>query len=286
MMRHPLSALVLAGVIGIGTLTLSGTAEAGRGRVRFSSGARFSGHWHGRASVRFARPAIRPRVWVGGNVWVGGYYPRPYYYYYYPYYPEAVPSYYGSYYPVQAEPAVAAPGIAAAPAPEPPQRRSLPVFGIGVAGGASETNELGTESRDVSLLARLRLTPGLILEGEFGKTEFKDSGYEDRRIGASLLWEIGAHNTVAPYLLIGGGVRGEYRDDDFTSNLSYGEVGVGLRIALSRNLHLTGDVRAGSTQPIDDDDRFSSDFRTLPADVRFDDEVEYTRARIAAVLYF
>ena len=87
------AAVVLGGVLGAATLLQSGTAEAGH--VRFSGSARFSGHVRG--SVHFARPVTRswrPRVWVGGSVWVGGYYyPRPYYYYYYP---EYVPSYYGS----------------------------------------------------------------------------------------------------------------------------------------------------------------------------------------------
>lgn len=282
MMRHPFAAFVLAGVVGLGTLTLSGTAEAGRGRVRFSSGARFSGHWHGRTSVRFARPAFRPRVWVGGNVYVGGYYPRPYYYYYYPYYPEAVPSYYGSYYPVQAETAPAPPGVVAGPVAAPVRERRLPMFGIGVAGGFSRIDDTDAEAGDTSLFVRLRVTPGLILEGDFGKTEFKDSQREDRRFGLSGIYEFGARNAVSPYLVLSGGVRGDFdNDDEFTSRQTFVEGGIGLRIALSRNLHLTGDYRWGANEAVEDE----GEYRIL-IDDGIDDSEEYQRARFAAVLYF
>ncbi len=109
-------------------------------------------------------------------------YARPYYYYNY-YYP--VPSYYGyysysepNYYPVAPAPAVApveaAPAVVAA-AP----RRELPRFGIGLfAGGVSVENV--SESTDVGALGRFRLTSGLLIEGEIGKTSY-DKGRTDRR---------------------------------------------------------------------------------------------------------
>ena len=282
--RHPLSALVV--ILGLATLSEVGTAEAGR--VRFSGGARFSGRWHGGVSVRFGRPAWRPRRWFGGSVWIGGgyYYPRPYYYYY-PYYPqpEYVPSYYGgaSYYPVQPS---AAPGVVVAA----PARRPLPVFGIGIAAGGSSVQDQ-QESSDLSALVRLRLTPGLLLEGEIGKTSFKDDLRVDRRIGGTLLWEIGAYNTLAPYLLAGGGVQQAEVGDSFTTTQEFGEIGVGLRWALSRNLHLTVDVRAGRRKAIDTDDQpdvlLSSAARSIaPPSSPADDTEDFTRARLAAILYF
>jgi hypothetical protein len=231
----------------------------------------------------FARPWHRHR-WFGGSVWVGGYYyPRPYYYYY----PEYVPSYYGSYYPVQP---MAAPGVAvAAPviAPPPPP----PTFGIGVFAGGTSVRENQQESSDLGVLGRIRLTPGLLIEGEFAKTSFKDDVRVDRRYGGSLIWEIGARHALAPYLLGGGGVNQAEVDGSFTTTQSFGEVGVGLRLALSRNLHVAFDVRGGVRKAVD-----SNQPNDVPVAVRSvappaavgtaDNTENYGRARLAAILNF
>jgi hypothetical protein len=278
--RVSLSALVLGGsVLGLSMLP-SGTAEAGR--VRFSGGV----HIRGGGSVRFARPVrpfFRPRVWVGGSWWVHRYYyPQPYYYYYYPYYPEAVPSYYGnSYYPV-APGESTAPGVAVAPAP---RRPSLPTLGIGVFAGGSNID--GREdSTDYGAMLRLRLGGGgLVAEGEIAKTKFKDDERVDRRLGGSLLYEFGAHNSLAPYILAGGGVQQADVNGGFTTTQDFGEIGVGLRWALSRNFHLTFDVRAGRRQTIDSNSDqpvfLSSTVSSAPQDTE-----DYTRGRLAAVLNF
>jgi len=290
MMRMPslrsftLSAIVLS--LGLGAF--GGTAEAGR--ARFGGGVRISGRAHGGVSVRFSRPwrsFWRPRVWVGGSVWVGGYYyPRPYYYYYYP---ESVPSYYygyggygGSYYPVQPS---AAPGVVAAA----PQRPPMPSFGIGVAAGGSNVDGR-KDSSDLSALVRFRLTPGLLIEGELGRTEFENNVRVDRRIGGSLVWEIGARNNWSPYLLGGAGVQQADVDGSFSTTQQFGELGVGLRWALSRNLHLTVDVRAGARKAIDSNQPavITGTPRSIapPTGVNGDDTENFTRARLAAILYF
>jgi hypothetical protein len=288
MMRLPafasLRTLVLGGAIAAALLQ-SGTAEAGR--VHFSGSARVSGSVRihsGATSVRFARSWYRPRVWVGGSIWVGGYYwPRPYYYYYYP---EYVPSYYGgSYYPVAPSQTFAQPpGVVAAPPPRP----SLPTFGIGVAAGGSKVQDR-SDSSDLSALVRFRLTPGLLIEGEFGKTSFPDDVRVDRRIGGSLLWEIGAYNSWAPYLLGGGGVQQADVNGSFSTTQQFFEAGIGLRWALSRNLHLTADVRAGTRKTIDSNQ--PSDvpvaLRTVaPPTSSTGDNENFTRGRLAAILYF
>jgi Outer membrane protein beta-barrel domain len=261
----------------------SGTAEAGR--AHFSGGAHFSAHvgWRGGVSVRYARPAFRSRPWIGGSVWVGRsyYYPRPYYYYA----PEYVPSYYGSsYYPVQP---MAAPGVAVATPPPPP---SMPSFGIGVFAGGSNVQDK-QDSSDLGALVRLRLTPGLLVEGEIGKTSFKDDVRVDRRIGGALVYEIGARNTFAPYLLAGLGVQQADVDGSFSTTQDFGEIGVGLRWAMSRNLHLTFDIRAGSRKTIDSNqpDFVSNAARTVapPSGVDSNNDTEdYTRGRLAAILNF
>jgi hypothetical protein len=283
---HRGSALVLSGVLAA-TLLPSGTADAGH--VRFSGGVRFSGR--AGVSVRFARPAWRPfwrpRVWVGGSVWVGGYYyPRPYYYYYYPYYPENVPSYYGgSYYPVA--PGTSAPGAVAVAAPS--GRPSLPTFGIGVFAGGTNVQDR-QDSTDLGAMARLRLGTGLLVEGEIAKTTFKDNVRVDRRIGGSLLYEFGAYNSLAPYVLAGGGVNQADVNGSFSTTQDFGELGVGLRWALSRNLHLTFDIRAGRRKTVDSNQPNNLDIavRSIapPSGGANNDTEDYTRGRLAAVLNF
>lgn len=282
------AAVVLGGVFGAATLLSSGTAEAGH--AHFGGGVRLGGHagFRGGASVRFARPfarpAWRPRTWIGGRVWWGGfYYPRPYYYYYYP---EYVPSYYGGvYYPVQPQ-ATVAPGTVAVAEPAPPP---LPTFGIGVfAGGTNVQNK--QDSTDLGAMVRLRLTPGLLAEGEIAKTSFKDNLRVDRRIGGSLIYEFGAFNSLAPYVLAGGGVNQADVNGSFTTTQDFGEIGVGLRWALSRNLHLTFDVRAGRRKTVDSNqpDGISTALRTIapPSGSTSNDTEDYTRGRLAAVLNF
>jgi hypothetical protein len=317
MMRLPRSvsssALVLGGVLGL-AMTQGGTAEAGH--AHFSGSAHVSVGVHGGfragASVRFARPIgrpfFRPRVWVGGRWWFNSYWwPRPYYYYY----PEYVPSYYGgNYYPVQ--PGVAAPGAALAV----PRRPSLPTFGFGVFAGGTSVNGM-KDASEVGLLGRLRLTPGLLLEAEVAKDSFSGdvatctpgvpctsgtvgttSGDRvDRRIGGSLIWEIGPHNSFAPYLLAGGGVQqakvtsGDFFGSDFTTTQDFGEIGVGLRWALSRSLHLTADIRAGRRQTIDSNQNAVVPVARAttinpPSGGPNDNTEDYTRARLAAVINF
>lgn len=317
MMRLPRllssSALVFGSVLGL-AMTQGGTAEAGHGH--FSGSVHVSGGFRGGVSVRFARPAVRPifrpRVWVGGHWWWNyWWWPRPYYYYY----PEGVPSYYGgTYYPVQ-------PGVSAGAAPGAvmvaPRQRPLPTLGFGVFAGGTSVNGM-KDASEVGLLGRLRLGGGgLMLEAELAKDSFSGSvatacppapaggsscgaiavgngDRTDRRIGGSLIWELGAHNSLAPYLLVGGGVQqakvtsGDFFGSDFTTTQDYGEIGVGLRWALSRSLHLTADIRAGRRETIDSSQTVTPVARTInpPSGGPGNDTEDYTRARLAAVINF
>lgn len=290
--------LLLGAVAFASTLGASELAEAGRGRfgggVRFSGGvsvrARVGGSWH------FSRPAWRPHRWsVGGSIYIGPrytYYPRPYYVYY----PTYVPSYYHttSYYPVAP---VAAPGVVAVA----PARQPLPRLGIGLFAGGSqvEAQDGGSmhDSDDVGLLGRFRITPGLIVEGELGKTSYDEGSYDnvrvDRRLGASLIYEIGAYNRWAPYVLAGFGVQQADVAGVYETTQNFGELGLGIRWAASRQFHLAFDVRAGSRATVSSDNDQAT---TLPAGTMgrviapptsdSDDSEEYTRARLSAILYF
>ena len=284
-------AIVVA--LGLSTLATVDTAEADR--FRFGGGGRVRVHARvgvpsGGVSVSYSRPYWRPRTWsVGGSVWVGGgggYYPRyryarPYYYY------TPVPSYYGyystSYYPVAPAPVVEQQVVVA------PSRPELPRFGLGLfAGGVSVEDR--NESSDVGALARFRLTPGLILEGEIGKQTYEESQRTDRRLGASLIYEIGAYNKLAPYVLAGLGVQQADVEGEYQTTQNFGELGIGLRWALTPNFHLAFDIRAGSRASVSDDRNEAvagSVARSVsPPSADSDESEEYSRARLSAILYF
>lgn len=301
-MTRRLALCISAAALGLVSLATPKTADADR--IRFSGG----GHVrvHGGASVHWSRPAYRPyvgRSWgVSGRVYVGprynyGYYPR--YYYPYPryyYYYQPVPSYYGvysyqqpqTYYPVQpATPATTA-AIVVAPKPE------LPKLGIGLfAGGASVEGTDGAstkDSSDIGLLGRFRLTPGLLVEAEIGKTSYEDNLRVDRRIGGSLVYEIGAYNKFAPYLLAGMGVQqAEVGDGQFQTRQNFGELGIGIRYAVTPHFHLLFDVRAGTRATAESDTAPNADVATrsvTPPTAASGDNENYTRGRFAAVYNF
>jgi hypothetical protein len=302
-------AFVLAAV---GTLVDSGTAEANR--YRFGGGGRVHARTYGGGGVTYSRPSYGYRSYGGGyrsysysrgwgvrgSIYVGprygyyspyyyrGYYPRYYYYY------QPVPSYYGvysyreqPYYPVAPQPTVSAPGTVAVVA-----RPELPRFGIGLfAGGASvEGTDGGTtkESQDVGLLARYRLTQGLLVEAEIGKTEYQDNLRVDRRMGASLVYEIGAYNKLAPYVLAGLGVQQAEVGGQFETRQNFGELGIGLRYAITPHVHITADIRAGSRATVGGD-TIQGDVATrsvAPPTANSNESESYTRFRLAGLFYF
>lgn len=255
---------------------------------------------HGNVSVRFSRPAYsyggsyRPhyRTWgVGGRVWVGGYYPRYSYYPRYYYYYQPVPSYYGcyspcgsSYYPV--EPQSGAPGVAvAAPVAERPE---LPKLGIGLFAGGVKVSDKD-DSSDIGIIGRFRLTPGLLIEGELGQTKYPNDERVDRRLGASLIYEIGAYNKLAPYVLGGLGVQQADVNDEFSTTQNFAELGVGLRYAFSPNFHVLFDIRAGSRKSVSSSDSGLGDAvarEVSPPSPNSGESEDYTRGRLAVMLYF
>jgi hypothetical protein len=172
----------------------------------------------------------------------------------------------------------------------------MPTFGIGVfAGGSSVQNcqscQSTQDTSDLGALARIRLTPGLLIEGELAKTTFKDNVRVDRMIGGSLIYEIGARHALAPYILAGGGVQQADVAGSFQTTQDYGEIGVGLRWALTRNLHLALDVRAGRRQTVDSNQPvvISNAARSVapPSGLGGNDSTEdFTRGRLAAILNF
>ena len=107
------------------------------------------------------------------------------------------------------------------------------------------------------MLARFRLTQGFIVEGELGKESTSVNGQDnvrvDRRLGGSLLYEFGARNHFAPYVLAGLGIEQASTDGSYNTTQDYAELGVGLRYALTPHFHITFDVRAGSRSTVSQD---------------------------------
>ena len=228
------------------------------------------------------RPYVRGHVWVGGGyyrVWAPPPPPPP------PAPvcecgPGAVPAYY---HPVAPAPVA----VVAAPTPRPPLRR----VGIGAFFGGTDVQGTHTGD-DAGLLLRLRLTPGFHIEGELASTELVDGGRIDRRFGASLIYEFGAQNNWAPYVLGGFGLNQvEMSDDSWQTNQSYGELGVGLRWALTQRFHLTADIRAGASDTTGYKDEIqvggaASRVVPPPGHPPSDEPEEFTKLRLAAMFYF
>ncbi len=262
----------------------------GGGGVHFSGGAHFSAH--------YSRPAFRSVGWgvrggyYGGRGYAYGYgYPRyynPYWYgcgYGYGYYCGNT-EYVSSYYPVAPGPGYAA--VAVAPRPE------LPRFGIGVFGGSVSTSDghgnSQPDSSDVGLLARIRLTPGLILEGDLGKTSYENNERVDRRLGGSLIYEFGAYNHFAPYVLAGIGAQQADVGGTYSTTGIPAQLGIGLRYAFSPHLAITADIRAGSRTSVSNDSTTNTLTATersiAPPTSSSGDSESYTRGQLAAIIYF
>jgi len=272
------------------TVHVGGGVHYGGG-VRIGGGFRGGVGFHGSVGVRGYHGygytgGYRGRGWYGGY-WggYGGYWGYPWYY---GYYPEYVPSYYGTtYYPVQGVPSYGT-QVVVAPRPE------LPRFGIGLAYGMVSTDNPDgsstTGTTDLGFLARFRLTPGLIVEGEVGKTEYSNNERVDRRLGASLLYEIGAYNHLAPYVLVGGGVQQSDVNGNYNTTQDFAEAGVGLRYAITPHIHIMADIRAGERSSVSNDPTttgLGTAARTIaPPTAQSGQNEDYTRGRLAAVLYF
>jgi opacity protein-like surface antigen len=228
-------------------------------------------------------PVRRSTVYVGGHIWVGGgyYYDRPFAQ---PPPPPPVescncdPQYYG---PIAPAPA---PYVAAAAVEEP----ILPRWGFGVfMGGVSVDGE--HEGEDVGLVGQLRLTRGLLVEGEIAKDTLANGGRVDRRMMAGLTYELGAERRLAPYLTAGLGTTQVKVDGGWEDNQAIGEVGVGLRWRLSPRIALFGDARLGQRETVDKSGDTIQPLPPTDSTARAlvpDDEESYSRVRLGALLTF
>ncbi len=278
-MANKLAILVGSSLAVVSLLTSAAPASAGV-RIHFGGGVRVGGHVGG--SVRWSRPA---RVWrpaprpfvsgtivVGGGVYQDGYYPGGYVYPTYAapvvpsYYPVAGPQVQGSYQYV-------------APAPQ------LSRFAIGVfAGGVATEND--AQGDDVGLLARVRLSPHFLLEGELGRSRMGEGTRVDRRIEGAAIYETHPRNTLTPYLLAGIGAQDAEVGNTWTTQQTFAEVGGGLRWQLSPALQLLGDMRFGQRSETDGMQARPTDVAARSIAPQADAPESYSRVRLAVALSF
>jgi len=112
----------------------------------------------------------------------------------------------------------------------------------------------------------------------------------DGRPGGWLLYEIGAYNKLAPYVLAGLGVQQSETAGVYETTQDFVEIGVGLRYAATPKFHIAFDLRAGSRATVSDNMSTvpaGSTARTItPPSEASDQSEEYTRGRLSAILYF
>ena len=258
--RRPL--LTVAALAALTALAAAPTAaDAGRIRVGVGGGVRVYGGAHVHVGHRhYVRP-YSPRYYVGVRFAT----------------PPPDPCYEGcqtAYY-VQPEPQPQVTYVA----PEPPE--PVPVFGLGVFGGGVDV-ERGEHGEELGLFARLRVSHHLRLEGELAKTEHDNGMRIDRRMGAALLYDFAPYARLSPYILGGMGVgRAEMDNGRYGAKQGYGELGIGLEWRLTRHFSLLADLRAGARETRPDDDAVM--LQTAPTR---EDEENYTRGRIGALLFF
>lgn len=257
----------------------------GRAHVRIGGGG-YRPH-----RVRVIRPwyrhrhVHRPVIHVGGHIWLGGgyYYERPFAQ---PPPPPAVtpgcncgPEYYG---PIAPAPQPYAAAVVVADEPR------LPRWGFGAfMGGVSVDGE--HEGEDVGLIGQLRLTKGLLVEGEIAENTLEDGGRVDRRLLVGLNYEFGAQRRLAPYVTAGiGTTQVEVDDGAWEDNQAIAEIGAGLRWRLSDRIALFGDLRFGSRDSFHDDDRAvpEPDLGATGRSLMPEGEEEYSRIRLGGMITF
>jgi hypothetical protein len=253
----------------------------GSARVRVRGPARYSSRYRTyRPRVRYRsyrpyrtyRPTVRYRLRIGG----GFYYGHDYGYSY-----AAPPS---------CDYECGHVHYASRPVPQPvavttviPDR--FPRFGIGLFAGGMNVEDREASS-DIGVIGRFRLTRSLALEGEIAKSELEDGSRIDRRLGATLLWDLSPRRSLSPHLLVGfGAVRADIDSEGRSTHADqgYGEIGVGLGWRLSRHLEISADVRAGVRDSRSDDPVV---FSTVGSEPLVNEDEGFTRGRLAAMLYF
>ncbi len=192
-----------------------------------------------------------------------------------------------SYYVVYEEPVYAPPAPPAQPYVVKQARAFEPAikrWGIGAFAGSVRVGEQESGS-DVGILGRYRLSPTWSVEGELTKTQTSDSERVDRRLGGAIHWHLPVGKRLRPSLLVGGGYgQSEFGKGELHAQQGYGEVGLALQYEVSRSFHIIGDVRAGTRTTNDDVMHIAKGGQSV--DLSVEEEEDYSRARLGAMIFF
>ncbi|HTM19479.1 MAG TPA: hypothetical protein VL172_03195 [Kofleriaceae bacterium] len=265
-MTHKKLAVLIASLCALPVMA-SGLSDASAG-VRIRVGGRVVVRTPHVVYVRTMRPRVR--LHIGGGIYFGGSYggfaeppPPPPPDCYYDCAPPPPPVY-----PTYTAYAPPPPVVIGAPA-EP----FGPRLGLGIFAGTTKLE--GSETGDVGLTGRLRLTRGLSLEGELAKA--RADNVESRRAGLGLSWDLAPRSQLSPQLI---GMMGRWDDQN------YAEVGAGLTYRLSDRLSISADLRAGALEQAQAARDGTIAKSTGGSGTAADEPLQYTRGRIGAMLMF
>ncbi len=194
--------------------------------------------------------------------------------------PPPVPSYYVEY-------------VAPAPVYAPPQplyldrpivqpRAPMSRWGLGAFAGSVHIDDQEAGS-DLGLVGRYRLSRSWSLEGEVAKTKSTGGARVDRRVGGAVIWNLPLGRKLKPSLLLGAGYgQSELGHGEFHAEQGYGEVGFGLSYRLTKRFRIMADVRTGTRSSGDEDVMYVAKGGV----VEFDQDEDYSRARLGGIFYF
>ncbi len=194
-------------------------------------------------------------------------------------YPTYVAPVVPSYYPVAPGPQGPSAYQYVAPAPQ------LSRFAIGVfAGGVATEND--AQGDDVGLLARVRLSPHFLLEGELGRSRMGEGTRVDRRIAGAAIFETHPRSILTPYVLGGIGAQEAEVGGTWATQQRFAEVGGGLRWQLSPAVQVLGDLRLGQRSENDALQARPTDVAARSIAPQADGPESYSRVRLAVALSF
>ncbi len=155
---------------------------------------------------------------------------------------------------------------------------------------------------DLGIVGRVRFARNFLVDAELGRSASRWSGADstqpgmtttvrvDKRFGASIIYDLLPDRGFSPYALAGIGVQRVNLIDNWNATQDYAELGVGVRMAITPNVQITFDVRAGARRTLSSDPADRIDYSALvvapPAASASDTSEDYTRARIAGVVCF
>ncbi len=208
---------------------------------------------------------------------------------------------------------VAAPAVASAEPPgDTPAAEAVqppPVsFALGLEIGTFDTahpqaTSVTTVSEtDLGIVGRVRLSRSFLVDAELGRSTSSWSGAEstqpgmtttvrvDKRFGAAIAYDLLPDRAFSPYVLAGLGMQRVNLVGNWDATQDYAELGIGARLAITPNVQITFDLRAGARRTLSSDpaDRLDASEMIVapPASSASDTSEDYTRARIAGVVCF